>query len=146
RRAALERYPRARSFAERAVDVFDDPFTRNTLGTIILKTAIDYADHEYKEAERLYWEGVNELRASKRAARRTFEHPFVTFFSHTIRYFEKGPYAGPIPDDVRREWDQWMQDAQQARVFRHPIVQQSLTDFQTRWLKLNLEKGSNEDR
>ena len=122
--------PRARSYAERSLQISHHPFALNTLGTILGRIAI-----EDEDVDKLR-EAFKHLRAARDARNwSTSEHPYVTFFT-TINRFAQAYGLALIPTTVRNEWAEWYRRARQESFFIHREGQEELRKFQVEWLRL----------
>ena len=133
-------FDRARSFAEKAAEIHADAFTLNTLGTIILRGAVEIAGLDGSERQRRFWDGVARLRESCNEGAGQFMHPYVTFFSYALRLSQRlrdqGEERG---SDLLDEWDSWRKRAGAAPCFEHLLLRQTLAKFQREWLLLSVE-------
>ncbi len=135
----LRRFDRAESYAAQAVTIHPDPFTHNTLGTVLMRKAVDWATPRSNAQSDLYWRAVEELKTSRELSGEYHEHPFVTFFRWTTEYCEQQLSTGEtIDNDILREWNRWFKAATQAIPFQHPELAAQLNKFQSDWLKLNV--------
>ncbi len=135
--ARLRSYAKARSFAEEAVRLQRHPFALNTLGTILVRMAVEHHRPGSEVSYKTFWDGVELLRESRDKREWTLnEHPFVTFFQWSLR-FAALTYPGRVPDrELTAEWNQWMIKAKDAPVFKSPTRYQKLEQFQREWLSL----------
>ncbi len=120
----------ARSFAERSIQVHPHSFGYNTLGTVLLRMAIQEGS-----IEALY-EGIKNLEESKHF--RDWgdrEHPYTAFFTSLIRYAQEWGIA-EIPGEVRNDWTAWFREAQSSNLYAAPQRQQQLNEWQKTWLQL----------
>jgi hypothetical protein len=135
----LRQFDRAESYAVQAVTIHPDPFTHNTLGTVLMRKAVGWATPGSNAQSDLYWRAVKELKTSRELSGDRHEHPFVTFFSWTTEYCEQQrSIGGTIGDDIVREWNRWFKAAGQAVPFQHSELAAQLNKFQSDWLKLNV--------
>lgn len=111
-----------------------DAFPHTTLGTVCLNIAIRRGGSVGLDR---YWEGTRALDASRRLAierANEWEHPYVTFFTYTIRAYPLFPEAS---ERIASEWNRWMREAKQSRLFGFDDEGRSMLDrYQTEWLKL----------
>ena len=132
-------FPQARSYAERALQAQRHPFSLNTLGTVLLRMAVEYYEAGSDEAEEVFWEGVAHLRDARELRSRPGEgsqHPYVTFFSYAQRHVLRSYADQTVPARLATEWQRWMTGAENASVFLHTENRQMLQDFQRDWLLL----------
>lgn len=134
--AKLNHFPKARSFAEEALRIQKHPFTLNTLGTILLQMATNHFPPGSSESNNVFWEGVTYLRESRDRGEGQFEHPYVTFFTYTLRFAELTCKDQAINSRLATEWQRWMRVAEQAQVFRHSDNYQHLRNYHQQWLLL----------
>jgi hypothetical protein len=139
-RALLEidfsNFPTARSFAEQALAIQTHTFTENTLGTVLMRTATNYYTPGTRESEAVFWEGVSHLRESRQLGRGRFEHPFLTFFAHTLSYARTAFKGQSVSAEVLHEWDRWRQAARHAAIFQHTENHNRLEELHLQWLSL----------
>ncbi len=83
-------FDRAESYAEHAVKLHRDPFTLNTLGTVLLRKAIEWCEPGSASSWDYYWRGVRYLRDSRTLAGE-YQHPYVTFFEIHASVSEPDP-------------------------------------------------------
>ena len=120
----------ARSYAERSIQVHNHSFGYNTLGTVLLRMAINRGN-----AESLI-DGIKNLeraRGFQNWGER--EHPFVTFFTSLLRFSENWG-INAIPQQARAAWTQWFRDANSATLFSRPEQRVQLEQWNSRWLNL----------
>ena len=118
----------ARSYAERSIQVHKHSFGYNTLGTVLLRMAINRGN-----AESLI-DGIKNLeiaRGFQNWGER--EHPFVTFFTSLLR-FADGWGINAVPHQARTAWTQWFRDANSLTVFARPEVRMQLEQWNRQWL------------
>ena len=126
----------AMSYAETAVNRNRDPFTLNTLGTILLRTA---GSPDYSGAAGtldLYLKGVKHLHESLELGQDQFPHPYTTFFTHTLNYVSTHYNNQEIDREIIREWDWWYKRAQGGQFYSSPEKHERLTNYNASWLKL----------
>ena len=69
------------------------------------------------------------------------EHPFVTFFAHTLRFVNAfGRTSVPRADDIDREWNRWTEAAQAHPYFDSDEGPDELQRYQKE-LACVLERG-----
>ncbi len=129
-------YPKARSFAEHAVTIQRHTFTENTLGTILMRIAIDYLVPGAGEADRIFWEAVLHLRESRALGGGQFPHAYTTFFSQAIRFAKIAFDRVAIDPRLLSEWNQWWDWAKREGMFSYTEVQRQLEQYQREWLSL----------
>ena len=125
----LGEHETARSYAERSIQVHSHPFGYNTLGTVLLRTAIQ------QRSERSLLEGIKNLeraRGFQNWAER--EHPFVAFFTSLIRYAEIWGISD-VPHQARAAWTQWFRDANSSTVFSSMQGHEQLQQWNNEWLQ-----------
>jgi len=131
----------AMSYAETAVNRNCDPFTLNTLGTILLRTA---GNPEYSGAAGtldLYWKGVSSLHESLDIGQGQFPHPYTTFFTHTLSYAQLHFKNQEIDRDIIKEWEWWYKRGQSSPFYSSPEKHEQLTNYNIEWLKLATQGG-----
>jgi hypothetical protein len=132
-------FDKAESYAANAVERHRDAFTLNTLGTVLVRKALQWFEAGSPESLSCFWRGVRCLRDSKRMAKLRgleFEHPYITFFSYAIAY-ARAVDGARRDDALKHEWDAWREDALRSRAFQHPVSRRQLQTFQTRWSELD---------
>lgn len=142
--ASMNHLDPAMSFAETAVARNRDPFTLNTLGTVLLRTA---CSPDYSGAAGtldLYWKGVGNLHESLDIGQGRFPHPYTTFFTHTLGYVQLHFKNKEINRDIIREWEWWYKKAQSSLSFASPDRYAQLTSYNISWLNL-VTQGSIEE-
>ncbi len=136
----LEEHETARSYAERSIQVHPHSFGYNTLGTILLRMAI-------QQGSRItLLQGIDNLeRARDYLNWGKREHPFVTFFTSLIRFAETWGLS-KVPEQARTAWTQWFREASSFTEFSVPNQQRILQEWQKQWLMNALpgqvDKGS----
>lgn len=126
---------RASSYARRAVDKSQDPFTLNTLGTVLMRRATG-SDEGLDLLTRLsYWaEGLDALASSTDLAHGEFEHPFMTFFGYSQRLLPELPTMGV--DWARRlegAFRHWYDDARKRGHLQRAHVLRAANAFPEDW-------------
>lgn len=129
-------WDRAESYAERAVRTHPDPFTLNTLGVVLLRKALSFSVGS--PATRDYYErAVRALSESRDVGQAAYMHPFITYFSYTVRIARREKdTAGTIDPRVLRDWNDWMFRAKASPVFRRDTLRAELDDLERQWLVL----------
>lgn len=135
-------YPKARSYAEEGLRLEEHAFGYNTLGTILMRMAIEYYEPESSEAETIFLEGVSNLRKGRDRPLGSSEHPYNTFFFYTLAYAQRNyTHAGKrISMSLTSEWQQWMVKAEQALIYKHPEMHAKLVDYKNQWLRLAVDR------
>lgn len=122
----------ARSYAERSIQVHPHSFGYNTLGTVLLRTAIRQGSVNSLN------DGIKNLdRAKDFPDWGPREHPFTTFFTSLIRYAEEWGIA-KVPQEARSDWNNWYREAQSSPVFSTVASRSRLDNWQREWLQLSL--------
>lgn len=134
----LHDFPKARSFAEEALRLQKHPYTLNTLGTILVQMAIEHFEAGSEASSDTFWEGVEQLRESRRLGERKFEHPFITFFTHALHFARLTLKDHAIDRRLATEWTRWMTIAKQSQVFGHSENYQRLQEYQQQWLQFGV--------
>jgi len=132
------------SYAETAVHRNRDPFTLNTLGTILLRTA---SNPDYSGAAGtldLYRKGIGNLHESLDIGRGQFPHPYTTFFTHTLSYVQLHFKNQEIDRDIIREWEWWYKKALSTPFYSSPQKYEQLSGYNISWLKLATQGSSEE--
>ena len=124
----------ARSYAERSIQVHRHSFGYNTLGTVLLRMALDQ-----RLVDELY-EGIENLDTSRRFREwEAREHPYTAFFTYLIQYAERwGLYE--IPQQTRNQWEIWFREALSSQVFSSAQGQRQLAEWNKRWLQCTVVK------
>ena len=120
----------ARSYAERALRIQAHPFTFNTLGTVLMRIAIDRND-----VQTLLAAIENLERARKTPNWEASEHPYVRFFTSIIRFGQTWGLDS-IPQRVRSTWTSWFREASSTPAFSHAGGRSLLRGWQRQWLEL----------
>ena len=92
-----------------------DAFPHTTLGTVCLNISVRRGGSVGLER---YWEGTRALEASRKLAverANEWEHPYVTFFTYTIRAYPLFPEA---TEQLSSEWSRWMREASNVVISR----------------------------
>ena len=125
-----EQHETARSYAERSVQVHRHSFGHNTLGTVLLRMAIQRGSVD------LLLQGVRHLTEAKEFRGWGMrEHPFVTFFSFMNRFARQWGIA-EIPQPLRNSWTDWYREAQYSSVFSTEKGREDLVNWQKEWIQL----------
>lgn len=123
------RHEAAMSYAERSIQVHPHSFGYNTLGTILLRMAVD---QRLLSALR---EGIANLDTSRRLRDwEDREHPYTAFFTYLIQYAEQWGIH-EIPQQIRSQWVDWFREASSSRVFSSRGGQRQLEEWNKRWLQ-----------
>lgn len=131
----------AYSYAKKAIALHGrDAFPHTTLGKVCLKIATTRNDAVAVER---YWEGVEALRESRVIALSSgteWEHPYITFFSYTLRAVRLAVFAKER-ERMSQAWNDWMRSAKASRNlhFLEDNGHNSLDDYQRNWLSLASE-------
>ena len=144
----LESYTKAYSYSQKAVSLERHAFAFTTLGTICVKEAVRHATTEPLRARELYFEGEAALSSARQAAERqgmSFEHPFVAFFSQTIRLLRSVPSDSAMFGPIEEVWGVWTHAARTSECFRSQYGQERLNDIDATWMKLRLGHGRSGD-
>lgn len=131
-------WDRAESYAEKAVDLHRDPFTLNTLGTVLLRKALAVTEPGSETRADYFRRATDELESSRRAGRDQYMHPYITFFDYTLRVAreEVDRPNGIVPQPAIRLWDEWLRRARTSAVFAHEDLRRQLEDYAESWLLL----------
>jgi len=132
----------ARSYAETAVHRNRDPFTLNTLGTILLRTAISPDYIGAAGTGELYRQGVHSLHESLDIGQGQFPHPYTTFFTHTLSYVQMHFKNQSIDRDIIKEWEWWYKGAKNSRLYSSPEKYEQLNAYNISWLRLATQDSS----
>ena len=128
--SGFEAHETARSYAERSIQVHNHSFGYNTLGTVLLRMAINRGNPES------LIDGIKNLeRARDFQNWGEREHPFVTFFTSLLRFSDNWG-INAIPQQARGAWTQWFRDANSATLFSRPEQRVKLEQWNSRWLSL----------
>jgi hypothetical protein len=139
----LENYGKAYSFSQKAVSLEKHAFAFTTLGTICLKESVRLLMTESVRAKQLYFEGVESLEFARRASERqgmSFEHPFVAFFSQTIKLVKNLPDDDPDFVAISEHWKVWLSNARGSDCFQGRYGAERLRDVEAMWMKLQLAR------
>lgn len=132
-------FGRARSFAEHAVGLDHHSFSLNTLGTVLMRMAVESARHGLSAGDDLFWDAIKALSEANRLGNYALQHPFVTFFSYSLRIAQIGKeQGGNRSQELLDEWGRWMRRAERSPFFQHPEKGDELKEFQRRWLQLTV--------
>ena len=108
----------AYSYAKKAIAVHNrDPFPYTTLGKVCLKIATTRGDSIAIER---YWEGVGALAESRNISamsHQEWEHPYITFFSYTIRAAKLALFSSEL-ERMSQAWADWMRSAKASKKIR----------------------------
>lgn len=129
------RFPQARSFAEQALALHEDPFTFNTSGTVLMRMATEYHEPGSARSNAVLWEAIAHLQESRELGEGKFAHPYITFFSYVLSYGQRAFKGKAVDARLSREWQLWMKDARQAQVFGYTSYYGQLMDFHKQWLQ-----------
>ena len=140
--ARMEHLDKAMSYAETALDRNRDPFTLNTLGTIMLRISSSTEFSDAAGAIASYWRGIDYLRESAELGKERFPHPFTTYFTHTLRYVALRYKNQEVDRRIIREWEWWQNRAKRCIYFKSDDNITELETYHSRWLKLIIERTS----
>ncbi len=141
----LGAYGKARSFAEYALKQQRHPFTLNTLGTILLRTAVENQLAGSPEAENMFWEGVQYLKESRDSREWQRLYPHVTFFTYALKFAERHYHGRHVAVRLVTEWNEWMNTQRWHGSGLSSADLDSMNMFQGSWAKLLVaanEKGA----
>ena len=127
-------FPQGRSYAEEAVRVHRDPFSLNTLGTILLRMAYQYHSPESSAGQIVLWEGIEALKESRRDGRGENEHPYMSFFSHVLNCANQQPNIKNAM--LVREWSDWAAQARQSELANNARFVQQVRARDQDWDRL----------
>lgn len=136
----LKHFPKARSYAEQAVDIRSDTITLNTLGFILMRMALDYHDAESSISHDLFWEAVSRLRESRELGHGRFPHSYSTFLSHALRFAKINYENQAIESRLSNEWNQWIKATYDAQACNTPNMIESINRYKYEWLSLAIVK------
>jgi hypothetical protein len=118
----------ARSYAERSVRIHPHPFAFNTLGTVLIRIAVETGDIDTLRA------AVTSLREARNfGAWKPMDHPYMTFFSGMLSFGRQWG-VWQIPYDLRRMWPEWHKSAAGLPTFSHPDRVEQLRRWNSEWL------------
>lgn len=126
---------RAYSYARRAVGIRADAFTLNTLGTVLMRRAVEESGGMGPAHRKAYWrEGLEALVRSREVGAGRFEYPFVTFFAYTLRLLA-------VEHNMDREWymqaeqgfRDWRAEAARLDFFDSAQIRRLVGDFPGEW-------------
>ncbi len=140
----LENQGKAYSYSQKAVSLEKHAFAFTTLGTICLKESVRLLGTEAIRAKQLYFEGVDSLDLARRASERqgmSFEHPFVAFFSQTIRLAKGLPSEDPDFGAISELWKVWLANARSSECFQGRFGSERLRDVEAMWMKIQLSRA-----
>jgi hypothetical protein len=139
----LKKFAKARSYAERAVAIRASAFSLNTLGTVLLRIAVEGTIVGSVEQRDTFWEGIARLDDANRRSNYELQHPFNTFFVYALRWARQLVENGNERDArLLDEWLKWMRRAQQSPYYKHPETAPELRSFQQEWLMLTAARPS----
>ena len=125
---------RAFSYAKRAVELHSDAFTTNTLGTVLMRRAVDPAVLSTKQQQRYWQDGLTALARSREHGDGRFEHPFMTFFTYTLRLLTCDP---PLDKEWRLRAEQafadWRAEAERLSFLGNFSLRRIIDDFPHEW-------------
>lgn len=131
-------HDKAYSYAKKAVSILErDSFPHTTLGKICVKIGVTRKDDV---GVMRFWEGVNELRESRRLALEhglEWEHPYITFFTYSLKAVKEPHFRGEL-ERLNISWDEWMSAAKRTNKFLDDHKKDggwSLNDFQRDWMR-----------
>lgn len=129
---SVPRYERAESWARQGVAKHSDPFSLNTLATVLLRRATSGSGLD----EDLFFEGLRAADDARRELRgRDSEHPFVT----ALHYLALGKRKARGDTDLSRRIDvffnQWHRAARESELWTIPEYRRDLSNLVGRYLK-----------
>lgn len=131
---------RAYSYAKRAVEKHRDPFTLNTLGTILMRRSMASLGGRGGSSDWLrYWrQGGEALVDSRRAGRGQFEYPYMTFLSYTRRVCRLLNGANQAwESEAAEKYREWVAAAEKAHVLTDSAGRSLIDSFPESWQMLN---------
>jgi hypothetical protein len=131
-------WDKAESYAEKAAAIHRDPFTTNTLGTILLRKGLEWAEPGSAARWEYYDRAARALHESRDLGRGEYMHPYITFFGYTLRLVndELTNETPTLRRNLYSLWDDWMRQARWAPAFAVPELRQQLEQYQADWLRL----------
>lgn len=130
-------YDRAESYAASAVERHRGAFTLTTLGTILLRKAVQWSEPGSDQAEDYFWRGVERLREARQYNANQHPHPYNAFFTYTLQFVDRSYRGVAASQEIIREWRRWWDDALRSPSFEHPELREQLQRFQEAWLIRN---------
>jgi hypothetical protein len=125
---------RAFSYAKRAVELHSDAFTTNTLGTVLMRRAVDPGGLAGPQQQRYWRDALAALVRSREHGDDRFEHPFMTFFTYTLRLLS---CAAPLDKEWHLRAEQafadWRAEAQRLSYFGNASLRRIIDDFPSEW-------------
>lgn len=70
----------------------------------------------------------------------SFEHPFVAFFSQTIKLAKSLPPEDPDFGAISELWKVWLANARSSECFQGKFGAERLRDVEAMWMKLQLSR------
>lgn len=126
---------RAYSYAQRAVSLHPDAFTLNTLGTVLMRRAAEVTTALSPNQRKGYWrEAVDALAQSRERGEGRFEHPFITFFTYTLRLVgvnsEMDAEFFLLAEQAFRDW---RGEAGRLDFFDSPQMRRLVSEYPPEW-------------
>lgn len=139
------KYDRAESYATNAVSKHRDPFTLNTLGTVLMRKSVEWY-HPVGSSESLACleRGITALRQARLGEVEEQEHPYSTFFRWALKFAESAWFgAETLEGDggrslLEQEWSTWIRAARSVELFTHTEFRDDLERMNGEWLKLRM--------
>jgi hypothetical protein len=132
---SLQDLDRAYSYAQRAVNRLSDSLTHNTLGTVVMRRSERALSVRTPGPWQAYWsEATEELVESRELGDGTFEYPYITFLSHSLRIFRKAAGRDPNWDaEVQRSARDWLGLVRRHKVLTDRRSQQLIASLPDQW-------------
>lgn len=134
--ASIGNWAASVSFAKKACDIGrNDPWRLNTLGTILLRRAVADASGDEMLQLQFYKSARHYLQDARRLKPEN-EVPIDTFLTHSGRLVVQMMGQGSdIPSEIRRDWSNWLRDAQSHPNLQSPVIQARIDALKAAFLR-----------
>ena len=123
---------KAYSFAERAISQYPDAMSHNTLGTVLMRRAVDELVEGERSVANEYWrKAISALKESRERSSDTVEHPYVTTFQYSRRILSLLPQGSPFAAEIRSELHAWVKRVSRTELSRSSSVSGLIQDVQS---------------
>jgi hypothetical protein len=134
----------ARSFAERAVDIYRDPFTQTTLAHVILKQFLLSLDSDDDCDLNEFGEAVELLRSARNGSLERDDYPYTVFFEGSIKILRHSKLPTEAANSVAKEFREWLVDAERSRLREYSEYSHLLDRQRREFFKLERKLLGNE--
>ncbi len=110
------RYEMAEAWAREGIAKHRDPFSLNTLGTVLLRRAISTRSLD----QELFYMGLDKVAEAREGLRRPSEHPYVTALSYIRRAYRLTSDDGDFRERLAQSFAVWEEYCRESPSWRSP--------------------------